>query len=230
MDDSAGGDVGVGEDVSGYVEDSAAGGVEVDEDEDYYDDEDDYPDEDWDEEDYLDEDEEPVTNKDYYPQGRDTLPDRNKIAFKIARIGVPINNFVDISVIVNNVKKIKSVFYIGNYGDFIYTGWREWGGDSILYVEKLLNAPLCVQYIQDIPAFKMEDIYGDEDPDLKLWGISETMCDYIVEYVQGKLQETIAPELSNMHITRAEQYFDDLEEQQVVFNQTVVANKFRIQR
>ena len=92
-----------------------------------------------------------------------------------------------------------------------------------------MKEPLYVQYVEDIKNFKLTDIYEENtDIDLSSIGITETMCDYIIEYAQGKLQETIAPELANMHITRAEQYFDDLDEQQTPFVQKVVSRKFRI--
>lgn len=153
------------------------------------------------------------------------LSDRNKIAYEIGTIGFVESDLVDISMI-SRIKKIKSMFYKTPDG-FEYVGWREFGKGFVI-VDRVLNAPLYIQYIQDIPAFKMSDVRGDSDPDLQNYGISETMCDYIVEYVQGKLQETIAPELANLHVTRAEQYFDDLEEQQNVFTQRKVTKKYRI--
>ncbi len=155
------------------------------------------------------------------------LSDRNKIAFRIASIGTPTNSLVDISLFSKRVKKIKSVFYMADNG-YEAVGFREYNKDFI-FIERVLRKPLFVQYVEDIPPFKLSDIYeSDLDIDLSTIGITETMCDYIVEYAQGKLQEPIAPELANMHITRAEQYFDDLDEQQVVFSQRVVTRKFRI--
>ncbi len=55
------------------------------------------------------------------------------------------------------------------------------------------------------------------------------MCSYIIEYAAGRLLEPIAPELANMHITRSEQYFDDLEEQQTPFSQNKITTKYRIE-
>lgn len=155
------------------------------------------------------------------------LSDRNKIAFKIVSVGVPTNNLVSIGAFAKKVKKIKSVFYMVD-GGYDAVGFREYNKEYI-FVERVLNATLYVQYIEDIKHFALDDIYDEEkDIELDTLGISETMCSYIIEYAQGKLQETIEPSLANMHVTRAEQYFDDLEEQQIIFSQRVVTKKFRI--
>lgn len=154
------------------------------------------------------------------------LSDRNKIAFRVASLGIPSNSLVEISHL-KHIKKIKSLFYMDN-GDFEVVGFREYG-KGLVFIERVLKKQLHIQYIEDIPSFSMSDIREEEhDIDLESIGITETMCDYIVEYAQGKLQEPIAPELANMHVTRAEQYFDDLDEQQVVFSQKLVTRKFRI--
>lgn len=153
------------------------------------------------------------------------LSDRNKIAYKIVSLGVPSNSLVDITAI-KRVKKIKSMFYMD--GDYNAVGFREYG-KGFVFIERVIKKPLYMQFIEDITPFKMSDIYEeDKDVDLEEVGITETMCSYIIEYAQGKLQEPIAPELANMHITRAEQYFDDLDEQQVMFAQKVITAKFRI--
>lgn len=155
------------------------------------------------------------------------LSDRNKIAFRVASLGTPDSNIVDISALSNSIKKIKSMFYMEG-GDYETVGFREYGV-GFVFIERLRKKPLYIQYVQDIKAFRMSDIYDSEkDIELANVGINDTMCDYIVEYAQGKLQETIAPEIANMHITRAEQYFDDLEEQQTAFSQKVIAKKYRI--
>lgn len=154
------------------------------------------------------------------------LSDTNKIAYKVVSLGVPNNILVDVTNI-PNVKKIKSVFYMTN-SDYEIVGFREYG-KGFLFLERVLKQPLFMQFIEDIRPFKMSDIYDeDRDIDLSSVGINETMCDYIIEYAQGKLQEPIAPELANMHITRAEQYFADLDEQQTPFTQKLITRKYRI--
>lgn len=158
------------------------------------------------------------------------LSDRNKIAFKVASVGIPTNALLDITTL-SHVKKIKSIFYMDG-AEYDAVGFREYG-KGFVFIERVLKKPIFVQYVEDIPPFKMtfkgELGYQEGyDIDLSVYGITETMCDYIIEYAQGKLQETIAPELANMHVTRAEQYFDDLEEQQTVFSQRVITRKFHI--
>jgi len=41
--------------------------------------------------------------------------------------------------------------------------------------------------------------------------------------------EPIAPELANLHLTRAEQYFNDLDTRQTSFHQKQVTRKYRIE-
>ncbi len=157
------------------------------------------------------------------------LSDRNKIRFNIIGVGIPVYALVNFGALLGDikVKKIKSVFY-RNEHVFEAVGFRETGKNEI-FLQKLCKVPLFIQFIEDIPPFKKADIYKEEsDIDLSEKGISDTMCSYIIEYAQGKLQEPIAPELANLHVTRAEQYFDDLEEQQTFFSQEVVTRKYGI--
>lgn len=155
------------------------------------------------------------------------LSDRNKIKFKIAGVGKPANNLIDISAFHKNAKKIKAVFYLTDAG-YRSIAFREFDANH-LFIESVLPAPLFIQFIEDIKPFKMSDIYDEEkDIDLLDVGITDTACSYIIEYVQGKLLEPIDPNLANLHITRSEQYFDDLEQQNIVFTQRVVTAKFRI--
>lgn len=155
------------------------------------------------------------------------LSDRNKIVMPIASLGIPTNNMVNIGAHTKKVKSIKAVFYMTPNG-YETVGYNEFNKDYIL-IERVLNYSLFMQYVEDIEPFKISDIYDeDKDIDLKSIGITDTMCSYIIEYAQGKLQEVIAPELANMHVTRAEQYFDDLDEQTIAFTQRVVTKKFRI--
>ena len=159
------------------------------------------------------------------------LSDRNKIAYKIVSVGEPKENLVDISQLNTQIKKIKSVFYMKG-GQIIRVGFREFA-TGFIFIQNVLRYPLYIQFIEDIPHLSIGTgvNYSEEkDINLKNVGISETMCDYIIEYAQGKLLEQIAPELANLHINRAEQYFDDLEEQQTYFAQEVVEKKYGIFR
>ena len=155
------------------------------------------------------------------------LSDRNKILFPVVSVGVPTNNIVSIQAFENKVKSIKAVFYVKPTG-YEVVGYNDFG-KGFIFIERVEKSPLFIQYVEDIKPFKKEDIYNDEkDIDLKELNITDTMCDYIIEYAQGKLLEPIAPELANMHVTRSEQYFDDLDDQSLTFTQKVITRKFRV--
>lgn len=166
------------------------------------------------------------------------LSDRNKIKHKIELIGKANNNgIIDLDTLAYDINKIINVFSLLN-GNYVHVEFREFGKDKLLVTSNSDNE-LYLEYIQDICHFSKDDIYfftdnnniiEKKDVDLKKdYGITETMCSYIIEYAAGRLLEPIAPELANMHITRSEQYFDDLEEQQTPFSQNKITTKYRIE-
>lgn len=163
------------------------------------------------------------------------LSDRNKIAFATLCLG-KCGGVVNYLIQDHPVKKVKGVFFIEN-NNYKTVGYREMGKGKILITDPI-QREYWLQYVEDIKNFKRSDykynqndfgvIEKDHDEDLSEYGINETMCSYIIEYAQGKLQEPIAPELANMHLTRAEQYFEDLDEQQTAFTHQAVRNKYHI--
>ena len=105
---------------------------------------------------------------------------------------------------------------------------------------------LLVEYKEEIPVFNEDETFpmldndnGDyvldneesiiNDYELTTFGINNAMCQYIIEYVQGKLEEQIDPSLANMHLTRAEQYFQNLKPSTSAFNQEVVHKKYGVE-
>ena len=167
------------------------------------------------------------------------LSDMNKISFKVERLPSPSSNgLVDIRSITYDIKTIVNIFVLSN-GDYKKINHREFGRDKILLVDSFcVSGEYYIEYIQDIPNFSKDDIYYFEGTDsvidqrdinLTDYGISDTMCSYIIEYCQGKLMEPIAPELANLHLTRAEQYFNDLDTRQTSFHQKQVTRKYRIE-
>lgn len=167
------------------------------------------------------------------------LSDMNKISFCIERLPTPnANNVIDIQALSYDIKKIVNIFSLEK-GDYQKISHREFGRNKILLINNQRNSnEYYIEYIQDIPNFSRNDIYYFEDTEdvveqrdveLKDYGISDTMCSYIIEYCQGKLLEPIAPELANLHLTRAEQYFNDLETRQTSFNQKEVKRKYRME-
>ena len=173
------------------------------------------------------------------------LSDRNKIAFKTYNVGLPNNNqlklpYAEEEIIdpdteeteiirypLLHIKKIVSVFYLYN-NEYATSNFREIDKDTI-WIGDDIKVNHNIQYVEDIEDFDLEPIfYKDLDPELKDFGISNTMCDYMIEYAQGKLQEIIAPELANLHLTHAEQYFSDLEDQQTAFTKNHIKRKYSI--
>ena len=57
---------------------------------------------------------------------------------------------------------------------------------------------------------------------------TDGMCNYIMEYVMGKLTEQISPEIANMHITRAEQYFNGLKPNNSNLTQHSVKSVYKV--
>lgn len=108
------------------------------------------------------------------------------------------------------------------------------------------SLPLILEYKEEIPTFDktfIDYVDADEDnefdsedelelnpkdKDMSEYGINGTMCQYIIEYCQGKLEEQIAPDLALMHLTRAEQYFNNLSTVKSAFVQQVVHKKYTI--
>lgn len=167
------------------------------------------------------------------------LSDLNKIRFITEKLPTPDKNgLIDISFIAYDIKTIINVFTLSK-GQYTHVEYREFGKDKLLLQDFCCSKELYVEYVQDIKHFSKNDIYyaegSDEeildqrDVDLKEYGITDTMCSYIIEYGQGKLLEPIAPELANLHLTRSEQYFSDLDTRQTSFNQKAIKNKYRIE-
>ena len=161
------------------------------------------------------------------------LSDRNKLQCRVATFGEQYTLLADITS-VPMVKRVRNVFFMTSTG-YERVGFRELNKGQLL-LDSLKHGTFCIEYWVDVPNLTKQwsdnlgNYIGENDPDLAQYGINETMCGYVVEYAQGKLLEPIAPELANMHVTRAEQYFDDLEEPSTPFNQTVVERKFGIKR
>jgi hypothetical protein len=82
---------------------------------------------------------------------------------------------------------------------------------------------IFIEYKEDIKSFSELD-----DEDLKEYGITDSMCNYIIEYVSGRLLEPISAELSNMHISRAESYFANIKPVEQAFPQKTVVRIFGV--
>lgn len=153
------------------------------------------------------------------------LSDLEKIPYRVTDIDKSLineNNILDISDLL--VKEIISIAqpYGGEYRALKY---RILGADKVFitdYVDPL--KPLLIEYKEDIPMFSEEDY----EVNLKTYGINDSMCNFIMEFVGAKLSEQVSAELSNMHITRAEQYFTNIRAVKSAFPQQQVEVKFGI--
>jgi len=165
------------------------------------------------------------------------LSDRNKIQNKTTCLGMGVQLYdlpINQETHTLDVKKVVNAFVMDDNMNYLRLPFRQLGRDKIIIsIGNLTTFPVWIEYQQDIPHFDYTSYSYHKnkavDVELKDYGITDTACSYIIEYVQGKLNETIAPELANMHITRAEQYFEDLEEQQTSFDQQVVYNTYGIE-
>lgn len=165
------------------------------------------------------------------------LIDLHKIPLKVVELTeINKNGIVDLTSIMFDIKIIKNVLVLKDYG-YERIPYSEFGKDKLLLRGyKAPEYPLYIQYIQNIPYFNEANIEFDEENEINVdvdlmerYNIDDGMCSYIIEYIQGKLLEDIAPELANMHITRAEQYFNDLDTPQTEFAQTHIKVKYGIE-
>lgn len=115
-------------------------------------------------------------------------------------------------------------------------------GDKV-YVQGICDGALLCEYKEDIEPFGTYSytydyvpnelggysLYGTpSDVELKDHNISDAMCSAIMEYAKGSLNEQVAAELANMHTTRGEQYFANIEPAKSALRQGTVRAKFRM--
>lgn len=113
-------------------------------------------------------------------------------------------------------------------------------GNKVLILDSVnIRYPIYIEYKEDIPQFDNnsynyeyveEDLVSETilDVEMKDYNISDSMCNFIIEYVQGKLSESIEPSLANMHVTRAESYFNNIRTVRPVFVQTAIKNVYKM--
>jgi hypothetical protein len=151
------------------------------------------------------------------------LSDLERIPYKVASF-----NFSSLSegniLQVSNSKEVVSVAQM--YGnDYRSLGFRPFGYGKIMITDYVSSdRPILVEYKEDIPQFDENDF----DVELKDYGINDSVCNYLMEYAMAKLTEDQAPEIANMHLTRAEQYFSNIKANTSAFPQNQVEVKFGI--
>lgn len=89
-----------------------------------------------------------------------------------------------------------------------------------------------VEYRPNLPFFTLEDIQTTSDTELNEndvelidFGVTDLMCNYLIEFVKGQLLETMDANLASLHISRAEQYFAQMPTYSTSFYQQKIRNK-----
>ncbi len=129
-------------------------------------------------------------------------------------------------------KMIMNVGIIYSNGETATFPYARLGRDKIL-VKGIYNSKNAfVEYKEDIKPFSAIDFCYtngiEKDIDLLDYGIDNGMCQYIIEYVQGKLYEPTDVDVANMHLTRAESYFSNIPPVESAFAQQTMVKTFSV--
>lgn len=156
------------------------------------------------------------------------LSDLERIPYIVEEVKVESDRTIDLTKCEHKIRRVVNVAQVGTDGSFVKLGHVMFGKNKVRITSPFSSYnKIYIEYKQDIPAFSRVDF--EEDIDLsEEYGIDEAMTNYIMEYVQGKLSEPLAPELANMHITRAETYFSNIPTVQSSFPQINVEKLYRI--
>lgn len=158
------------------------------------------------------------------------LSDLERIPYHVGECKVE-NGMVNLNTLNKNVKEVINVAVSNGNGSYQKIAHRPFGLGKI-FVTDYFNSlnKVYVEYKEDIPVFSFGNNFSPilEDYELKEFGITDSMCNYIIEYVVGRLTEPISAELSNMHISRAESYFANIRPVTQAFAQQNVVNNFRV--
>lgn len=136
------------------------------------------------------------------------LSDLERIPYHVKEVSY-LNKKVPLSSIEDEEHKIKEIIgvaYQFNNEAPVAVQFKIIGDSLFIYSYIPEKSKLYIEFKEDLPYFDATYL-EDGDVELRKYGISDSMCNFIMEYVAGKLGENISPELANMHLTRAEQYF-----------------------
>lgn len=166
------------------------------------------------------------------------LSDLERIPYKVIKVNQITDGVVDLKQIENeNSIKIKEVINVVKLPSYEKISHRNLGLDKILIIGSYNVREIYIEVKEDIPHFDSTDysyrkndtdITEEYDKELNDYGITDSMCNYIMEYIMGRLTEQISPEIANMHITRAEQYFANIKPNKNNLTQTNVKNVYRV--
>jgi hypothetical protein len=164
------------------------------------------------------------------------LSDLERIPYLVEYCEVT-DNIIELNQCSKSVKEVISVAQ-NTYKGFKAVEHRPFGLGKVYLASYSPYSDTYIEYKEDIPMFDETYMpfknYNDEleenplDVDLKEYGINDSMCNYIIEYVKGKLFEQENPDVANMHITRAEQYFNNIKPSTSAFSQQVVRTVYGV--
>ena len=169
------------------------------------------------------------------------LSDLERIPYKIVKVSNIQDNFVSLKTIEKdndlNIKEVVNVFYLNTSSNNYEKVSHKYFWNKVLLLSNYDKNNLYLEVKEDIPHFDSTMYHYNEDSgstieefdlDLKDYGINDSMCNYLMEYVMGKLTEQISPEIANMHISRAESYFNNLKANSDNFVQRQVKAVYKV--
>ncbi len=168
------------------------------------------------------------------------LSDLERLPYRVEEITLEDYAF-NISDLEHNLKEIVAIAYIDSYKNITPLTF-EILGNQVIVKGVVSNAKVHVEYKEDIFFIQGESYYYEytvnelgedtlitsKDIELRDLGINDQMCNAIVEYAKGVLNEGVETALANMHITRAEQYFMNINPVRSGLSQTVVVKKWGV--
>lgn len=168
------------------------------------------------------------------------LSDLERLPYRVEEITLEDYAF-NISDLEHNLKEIVAIAYIDSYKNITPLTF-EIVGNQVIVKGVVSNAKVHVEYKEDIFFIQGESYYYEytvnelgedtlitsKDIELRDLGINDQMCNAIVEYAKGVLNEGVEAALANMHITRAEQYFMNINPVRSGLSQTVVVKKWGV--
>lgn len=148
------------------------------------------------------------------------LNDLDKIQYKVMEVDC-LNHTIDLTNLEEDGREVfvKEIINVAKLykGDYKRLDFRNVGSKEIVIIGAInCNQKVYLEFKEDIPMF-LDCI--QHDVELRLYGITASLTNYIIEYAQGKLLEPVAADLANMHITRAEQYFANIRDCTSAFKQ-----------
>ena len=168
------------------------------------------------------------------------LSDYDLIPYRVESVKC-LNGVIDLTKLEHECKEVVNVGCLFN-GRHTKLEHADYGVNKVKLLRNSFTPTVDVEYKEDIPTFERYDIptkefdkdkdewvLNENDVDLKKeFGITETMCQYIIEFVQGKLLEPIAPELANLHKFNAENCFKNMNVAKSLYRQKSITTMYRV--